>query len=169
MKDTLGRENRKIPDRNCNECGKLYRPRRLNSKYCSRECLWKNNGGHNKKAESWWINSNGYVEGKIWLPDGTQIRVKRSRFVMEGILGRPLKSDEDVHHKDGNKVNDTPSNLKLIEHGKHTTVSNLTRNYKHGYKLNLSEQQRKAKSLLAISRQLQKLGLAAISKSEKGE
>jgi hypothetical protein len=61
--------------------------------------MWSKNGGRNKKPESWWQTSNGYIEGKIWLPDGTQIRVKQHRFVVEGILGRALLSDEDVHHK----------------------------------------------------------------------
>ena len=41
---------------------------------------------------------------------------------MESILGRPLRPDEIVHHKDENKKNNAPENLQLMtraEHFKH--------------------------------------------------
>ncbi len=36
------------------------------------------------------------------------------RIVAEQILGRPLRSGEVVHHKDGNKRNNDPSNLVVF-------------------------------------------------------
>lgn len=33
---------------------------------------------------------------------------------MEAVIGRYLTSEEVVHHKDGNKQNNTPSNLELF-------------------------------------------------------
>ena len=59
----------------CPECKKDFSPKKKNSKYCSKECRWKNNGGYNKKKETWWINTKGYIEGRIWIDDFTQIRV----------------------------------------------------------------------------------------------
>lgn len=41
------------------------------------------------------------------------------RAVMENKLGRYLKQNEQVDHKDGDKTNNSPSNLELIELGKH--------------------------------------------------
>jgi hypothetical protein len=38
---------------------------------------------------------------------------KEHRLVMERVLGRPLKAGENVHHLDGNKANNDPSNLEL--------------------------------------------------------
>ena len=35
------------------------------------------------------------------------------RLVMAQVLGRPLTGDESVHHKDGNRLNNEPSNLEL--------------------------------------------------------
>ena len=35
------------------------------------------------------------------------------RLVMAQLLGRPLTDDESVHHKDGNRLNNDPSNLEL--------------------------------------------------------
>lgn len=160
MKDILGRENRKLSDKACAECGKVFKPVRASSKYCSNPCRWKNNGGHNKKPESWWKNSKGYIEGRIWLEDGTQIRVKQHRFVAEGVIGRPLRADEDVHHKDGNKSNNDPSNLEIISHSDHTKLTNSERDYVRGYKMNLSEDERKARSFRAIAMGLDKMGRA---------
>jgi len=157
--DSWGRPgNRELPDYICPECGKLFRPLRKKSKYCSHPCHWKNNEGRNKKPETWWTNQKGYIEGRIWLPDGTQISVRKHRFIMEGLLGRPLQPNEDVHHIDGNKSNNDPSNLKLILHGVHSTESNNKRIYRRGYKLNLTEAERRQRSLRAIAQQLYKIG-----------
>jgi hypothetical protein len=40
--------------------------------------------------------------------------VREHRLVMEGVLGRLLLPTEDIHHKDGNKLNNTPDNLELF-------------------------------------------------------
>lgn len=45
------------------------------------------------------------------------------RIVAEAMLRRPLGKDEDVHHKDGNKLNCHPSNLQVIGHAEHGAVS----------------------------------------------
>ena len=78
--DTWGRKNRKHLDKRCAECKKVFRPKREDSKYCSRKCAWKNNGGHNKKQESWWLNSRGYIEGRVWIGN-KQIRVKQWTYL----------------------------------------------------------------------------------------
>jgi hypothetical protein len=124
--DSWGRRNRRLLDRVCPNCGVVFRPLRTASKYCSRECSWENNGGRNKKAESWWINSRGYIEGRIWV-NGAQKRVKKHRLIMELALGRDLLPEEDVHHIDGNKQNNRRENLELIYHGDHSTRTNLIR------------------------------------------
>ena len=43
------------------------------------------------------------------------------RFLIETKLGRKLKEDEIVHHKDGDKSNNNLSNLKIIERSKHSS------------------------------------------------
>lgn len=57
---------------------------------------------------SGWVNNNGYR----MVPTETGPRLEH-RLVMEAILGRPLWGDENVHHKDGNRLNNDPDNLEL--------------------------------------------------------
>lgn len=41
------------------------------------------------------------------------------RIVAEKMLGRPLRPGEIVHHKDGNKRNNTPENLVVMSQSEH--------------------------------------------------
>lgn len=45
------------------------------------------------------------------------------RIIAAAKIGRPLKPDEDVHHKDGNKLNCSPNNLEVLGHKEHGCVS----------------------------------------------
>ncbi len=64
------------------------------------------------------IDTHGYVRIRI---DGKY--VKEHRDVMEKMLGRKLDSSEQVHHRDGNRQNNDPSNLELRSgpHGRGAT------------------------------------------------
>lgn len=46
--------------------------------------------------------------------------VLRYRYRMEQKLGRLLLPDEHVHHKDGNKLNDSEDNLEVLSRSEHT-------------------------------------------------
>lgn len=144
--DAWGRtNNRRLDDRTCETCGNSFRPARRAARFCSRSCMWAKNGGQNRKEESWWVNSRGYIEGRIWEGD-VQRDVKAHRYVMELLIGRRLLPTEDVHHIDGNKRTNRPSNLQLLDHGEHSTLSNTTRIYRRGYALNLSPYERAARA-----------------------
>jgi hypothetical protein len=45
-------------------------------------------------------------------------------LVAEGMLGRKLKPDEHVHHKDGDVKNPQPTNLLVLGEAIHNAVSN---------------------------------------------
>lgn len=159
--DTLGRRNRRLADRVCLRCDGTFRPPRATARYCSRPCMWANNGGRNKKHQTWWVNPRGYVEGRITLADGSRRRIKQHRYVMEQILGRPLQPWEDVHHRDGVKTNNDPANLEAIDHGRHSTHTGLSRIYQRGCRLVLSDEQRAERA-----RRMSEMRRAAITKAE---
>ena len=48
--------------------------------------------------------------------------LQEHRLVMEQHLGRKLLPDEDVHHKDGNRLNNALDNLQIVDHGAHTRL-----------------------------------------------
>lgn len=49
------------------------------------------------------------------------------RTVVEEILGRKLLPSEVVHHKDGNKLNNNPDNLIVMQCGEHRALHNRQR------------------------------------------
>jgi hypothetical protein len=46
------------------------------------------------------------------------------RVLAENALGRLLAADEDVHHRDGNKANNSIENLEVVKHGEHAKLHN---------------------------------------------
>jgi len=50
------------------------------------------------------------------------IYVYESRLVMEKHIGRYLKSEEIVHHKDQNPLNNEPENLQIVTRAEHNKI-----------------------------------------------
>lgn len=47
------------------------------------------------------------------------IYILEHRLVMESILGRELRTEEQIHHIDGDKLNNKSENLEVILNGQH--------------------------------------------------
>lgn len=152
--DSMGRRNnRKLADKTCEACGRVYKPRTVTSRFCSRPCQWSMNGNPITKFEYWWVNQRGYIDGSIFVNGGWR-RVKQHRWFMEKHIGRALSPSEDVHHINGDKADNRIENLEIVEHGHHSTHHNNSRPHKRGYKLTLSPEERKRRSDSAKHRKL---------------
>ncbi len=120
----------------CKVCGKSFSviPSRVEkgAKYCSYACHQIGEGrkggavrGAQKKAES---------EGKAYTKTSGR---HTHRVVMEKKIGRQLLPGEIVHHRDGNKLNNSPDNLELMTQADHVRehISEMLQRRKeiHGY------------------------------------
>jgi len=78
-------------------------------KFCSKECCHAHRSG--PLSPRW--NGGLYFEdgyANLWI-NGE--RKRRNRHVMEEMLGRKLLPGEIVHHKNGIRSDDSPTNLEL--------------------------------------------------------
>jgi len=104
----------------CARCGKVKEYNRFRTKegkllgynrktrFCSQECGWKgrkwrpiNEEGH--------VHSSGYR--RLHFRGGK--KAYQHRVLMAEALGRPLETHENVHHKDGDRLNNSLDNLEL--------------------------------------------------------
>ena len=70
--------------------------------------------GAHVRAMKFEVNHYGYTDVR-W---GRRDSRRRSRMVMDYMRGRKLERHEQVHHQDGNKSNDLPSNLEYCASAK---------------------------------------------------
>lgn len=59
------------------------------------------------------LKNNGYAQLRLENEDGTKVYILEHRHIMEQHLGRKLKRGEQVHHKNGNKIDNRIENLEL--------------------------------------------------------
>jgi hypothetical protein len=93
-------------------CGKEFVSKAsLNRRFCSRSCALRGRPGKRayERPEGFrQLQASGYVHVKTngkWVPEHW--------LVMQQVLGRPLTGRERVHHRNGRRDDNRPSNLEL--------------------------------------------------------
>lgn len=120
----LGKRKNYIKD--CPNCGVTYvvNAKGKRRKFCSKECSGQYDNPTGSQtgvlSRTWkggkFISDDGY---EMVLIPGKGTYTTKQKLVMEEYLGRTLTSNEIVHHKDGNKLNNKISNLDLLTRGEH--------------------------------------------------
>lgn len=108
---------RKPPQvRTCLFCGNEFvLGKHKDKKFCDLKCSAAYKRAADRKPT---LGADGYKY--VWFSDGSGM--KEHRYIMERHLGRKLTTDEIVHHVDGNRANNSISNLVVLGRGEHSAI-----------------------------------------------
>lgn len=106
------RRRTRDPNRVCENCGKpIGTDKKARVRFCSIACsntIKNQNDSTTKELGHKYVDGSGYI--RIKTENGWEME---HRVVMAQKIGRPLTRADSVHHKDGNRSNNSPENLEL--------------------------------------------------------
>ena len=117
----------------CLNCRAAFKSKRKEQEYCSRSCasVKKGKGRAGKKTgprDGWeykkTTDKDGYVRcyGALHPYSNGRKMMQEHIMVMELSIGRQLKSNEVVHHKNGNRQDNRLENLELMTRQEHSLL-----------------------------------------------
>lgn len=119
--------------RPCCLCGKVFSPsrKRGNARYCSKPCIWKGCKGDVFNAEVSRLSRHKRRDALLNTGECKTYRKfygkHEHRVIAENMLVRQLLKGEIVHHVDGDKRNNAPSNLAVMTQSEHARLHGFRR------------------------------------------
>jgi HNH endonuclease len=114
-------------ERVCPDCGKTFFAKRGGQKVCSYSCKSVKRDQAGERNPNWkgsHVGTRGYTYiSRPGHPRAMKSEyVKRADLVAEEMLGRPLRDDEIVHHKNHDRLDDRPENLAVLTFAEHMAL-----------------------------------------------
>lgn len=112
-----------VHPRPCVACGTQFTPRKNVVRFCSKKCEWAALKGPEFNAKM--SRESAAHRGNMLRDRGAGISYRKRggrhehRAVAEEMLGRQLGFSDVVHHIDGDKRNNDPSNLQVLTRAEH--------------------------------------------------
>ena len=92
------------------------------------------------------IDCRGYIRIAIFFDGGKKLSTRLHRLVANAFLGLDLfDKNLTVHHKDGNKTNNSIENLEIIDYKKHAKLSLEKQRKKEKHYFTKSEKEKLSK------------------------
>jgi hypothetical protein len=89
-------------------CSMHYQRQRAHGEVGPAEPFSQDEVGQRRRRQEWYQDADGYI-----YTSRRGRKVGQHRIVMEQLLGRQLRGFENVHHKNGNRADNSPGNLEL--------------------------------------------------------
>lgn len=100
------------------------------TKYCSQKCYSRKGENNNqfgkiKEKSANWRGGKSNYNGYLMINNTNNKRIYEHRLIVESIIERKLKKDEEIHHINFNRSDNRVSNLYLFKKGEHKGFHNL--------------------------------------------
>lgn len=112
-KACAGVAHRTVPDQSCAHCGRIFRPRLAVRQFCSSECYdeWRKARPSSQDARM-----RGRNRARLWFaPRPCEVCGAMSRPELKGAAAMIQR-----HHRDGDQMNNDPSNIAFLCQPDHT-------------------------------------------------